>query len=149
MPGELSLSKLLCTLKPLLDPHTCVFITLSPEQQQRPLALPFSDMQMTFQEKEGLTIITKLEVAEKHGFDYSYRSRMVTLDVHSSLEAVGFMKEISARLADEALSSNPVSAYYHDHIFVKEAEAETAVKVLNTMAEEARAITGSDTTKRH
>ena len=97
---------------------------------------------MTFQEKEGLTIIATLEVAEKYGFDYFYRSKMVTLDVHSSLEAVGFMKTISARLADEGLSSNPVSAYYHDHIFVKEEEAERAMQILETMAEEAIVATG-------
>ncbi|RMZ91849.1 hypothetical protein DV736_g893, partial [Chaetothyriales sp. CBS 134916] len=136
---ELSLSKLLCTLDPMLDDRTFVFITLSPQQQLDPLPIPCSDLQMTFREKEGLTIVTTLRRAEEHGFNYSYRSKMITLNVHSSLEAVGFMKVISTALADEGLSSNPVSAYYHDHIFVKEEVAEKAVKVLNSIADAFRA----------
>ena len=147
MPGELSLSKLLRTLRPQLDPRTFVFITIPHSQQPLAGTISFADVQMSFREDEGLTIITTLEFAEKQDLDYIYRSRMVTLDVHSSLEAVGFMKAISSRLADEGLSSNPVSAYYHDHLFVEEDEAGKVVEILNTLAEEAKAIGGGTNAK--
>lgn len=87
-------------------------------------------------------MIVPLHVAEKYSFDYSYKCRMVTLNVHSSLEAVGFMAAIATRLAEEGHSSNPVSAFYHDHLFVKDEESEEVVKVLENMAREANAAPG-------
>jgi uncharacterized protein len=138
MPGELSINKLLRTLKPTLHPTTFVFATIPYSNSQQISALPLSDLQMTFREHEGLTIITTPEIAERHNIPYFYRSKMITLDVHSSLEAVGFMKVISAKLADEGLSSNPVSGYFHDHVFVKEEEAEGAMRALEGIARAAR-----------
>ena len=87
-------------------------------------------------------MITALDLAEKFEFAYSYKCKMVTLDVHSSLEAVGFLASIATKLADEGLSSNSVSAFYHDHLFVKEEEAQKVVRVLEHMARNANAASG-------
>ena len=43
---------------------------------------------------------------------------MITLDVHSSLESVGFLAAVSARLAAAGIPCNAVSAFHHDHLFV-------------------------------
>ena len=139
MLGETSLNTLLRTLKASLQPPTYVFMSIPNDQIVHPFPIPFSEVQMWFCESEGATLIVPLHMAEKLSFDYSYKCRMVTLDVHSSLEAVGFMAAIATRLAEEGLSSNPVSAFYHDHLFVKEEESEKVVKLLEQMAREANA----------
>ncbi len=60
------------------------------------------------------------------------------MTVHSSLEAVGFLAALTTRLAAAGISVNPVSAFYHDHLFVPENRAEEAVRLLVNMAQEAK-----------
>ena len=141
MPGETSLNTLLRTLKATLQSPTYVFVTIPNDQIVHPFPIPFSEIQMWFNESEGATLVVPLHMAEKFDLAYSYKCQMVTLDVHSSLEAVGFMAAIATRLAEEGLSCNSVSAFYHDHLFVKEEESEKVVNVLETMAREANATT--------
>ena len=92
---------------------------------------------MTFRELEGLTIITTLEEATSHKLEYVFPSRMITLDIHSSLEAVGFMAVISKALAEKGIGCNPVSGFFHDHCFVPVERGEEAVAVLRGLAEKA------------
>lgn len=63
---------------------------------------------------------------------------MITLDVQSSLEAVGFMAVVAGRLAERGMGVNPVSGYWHDHLFVPLGREEEAVMVLRELAEESR-----------
>ena len=64
---------------------------------------------------------------------------MITLNVHSSLEAVGFLAAITARLAAAGMGVNPVSGFYHDHLFVPAERAAEAMEILSRMVAEARA----------
>jgi hypothetical protein len=140
MPGERSLDKLLSSLKVTLLLTTYVFLSLPAVEAIEALPVPVTDIRMWFWESEGATLIIPLETAQRLQLDFSYRCKMITLEVHSSLEAVGFMAAIATGLAAAGLSSNPVSGYYHDHLFVKEEEAEKAVAVLEDMAKEANAV---------
>ena len=60
------------------------------------------------------------EEAEKHGIAHEFPCRMITLDVHSSLEAVGFIARIATELARRGMGVNPVAGFHHDHLFVPE-----------------------------
>lgn len=60
--------------------------------------------------------------------------KMLTLNVHSSLEAFGFMAVISKALADAEISCNCVAAYFHDHVFVQAGKAEQARTVIEDIA---------------
>ncbi len=75
------------------------------------------------------------EEAEAHGLPYEFPSRMITLDVHSSLEAVGFIARITTELAKHDMGVNPVSAFYHDHLFVPEGRDQEALDILKHLAE--------------
>lgn len=132
MSGEKNLTKLLASLTAKLDPDTYVFATTTSEV---PAGLK---PRMIFEEAEGTTLITTLEQARAHNLAYEYESRMITLDIHSSLEAVGFMAVIATRLAARGLSVNPVSAFYHDHIFVPADRADDAMSELAAIASEAQ-----------
>ncbi len=132
MSGETDLRTLLDSMRPELAPAHYVFATLPPNE-----TLPTNlDSVMRFREREGTTLILEEHVAHEHGIAFTFRSRMITLDIHSSLDAVGFLAFISARLAAAGLAVNPVSGYFHDHLFVPADRAEEAMAILNQIAAE-------------
>lgn len=134
MTGETDLKTLLASMRPELLPGTCVFATLAPGVAQ-PEGL---DPVMVFREREGVTLIVTEDEARAAGLTASFRCRMVTLNIHSSLEAIGFLAAITTRLAAAGMGVNPVSAFYHDHLFVPADRAEEAIMVLERLAEDSR-----------
>ena len=133
-PGELSLSRLLASLVPVLSPDTFVFATFPPNTTVPP-TLP---VQMIFREAEGTTLITTKSVADAEKIYYAFPSRMITLDVHSSLEAVGFIAVVANELKELGMGVNPVSGYFHDHLFVPEGREEEAMECLRNIAKSAQ-----------
>ena len=92
---------------------------------------------MLFREREGLTAVLPKAEAEHIEVDYAFTSRMITLSVHSSLEAVGLLAAVTHALARANISVNAVSAFYHDHLFVPEQRAEEALRLLLALSEQA------------
>ena len=60
--------------------------------------------------------------------------RMITLEIHSALDAVGFLAAVTTALAREGIGVNPVAAYHHDHLFVPHDRAEDAMRALQDLA---------------
>jgi len=132
LSGETNLQTLLGSMRPCLAPGVFVFAIVTD-------GIPDGiDPQMVFRESEGLTLIVREDEAHQAGLAAIFRSRMITLDVHSSLDAVGFMAAITTRLAASAIGVNPVSGYFHDHLFVPADRAEEALTLLEQLAAEAR-----------
>ncbi|ABG31755.1 ACT domain-containing protein [Roseobacter denitrificans] len=129
MSGETDLETLLHTMTAKLDDSTYVFATLA-----RHGVPPDIKPRMVFEEEEGTTFILKLSDAERHNLPYEFACRMITLDVHSSLEAVGFIARISAALTKAGMGVNPVSGFYHDHLFVPLGREDEAMRVLAQLA---------------
>jgi uncharacterized protein len=130
LSGETDLQRLLASMQPAPMPGTYVFAAVPPATAIPPDIQPV----MTFREAEGTTLILRAEEAETAGLDAVFRCRMITLTVHSSLDAVGFMAAIATQLAAAGISVNPVSAFYHDHLFVPEGRAEEAMQVLGRIS---------------
>jgi hypothetical protein len=63
---------------------------------------------------------------------------MITLKIHSSLEAVGFMAKISTKLAEKGIGCNPVAGFFHDHCFVPVGREEEAIRALEELVKEAK-----------
>ena len=131
MPGEKELQRLLAIMKPELQVGEFVFCTVSPEVFNQLDIQPVG----WFREAEGITLIVDRTTAEQAGLFYTFVSRMITLTVHSSLDAVGFLAVITRTLAEAGISVNPVSAYYHDHLFVPVEKAEQAMRLLAMLAQ--------------
>jgi hypothetical protein len=130
MSPERNLSTLIETMSPAIQPGTYVFLSVASGE---PVPGGVSPVMM-FRETEGLTLIALREQADAAGLAGSFPSRMVTLNVASALEAVGFLAAVTARLATAGIAVNPVSAFHHDHLFVPEDRAHEAMAVLMGMA---------------
>jgi uncharacterized protein len=129
MASELDLQVLVTGMKPEMQPGIFVFCTISEETEILVVIRPL----LTFREREGMTVVVRPEEAEHLGLACQFASRLITLTVHSSLEAVGFLAAITARLAEAGISVNAVSAFYHDHLFVPQDRAEEAMACLQEM----------------
>ena len=134
--GETSLPTLVSTMKIIAHPTTYVFATLPSTQINFPdFPIPFSEILLFFREPatsppNQTTLILSRTLAETHNIPHIYPCKMLTINVHSSLSAVGFMAVLATKLAERGVSVNPVSGYFHDHLFVPVERAEEAVEVL-------------------
>ena len=90
----------------------------------------FETCLMSFQEREGWSFLLPLAYAKSKGYSYDGVFKGITLDVHSSLEAVGLTAAVSTALATAGLSANVIAATHHDHVFVGAADADAALAVL-------------------
>ena len=125
MTGETDLDVLLRTMRPVLAEGVLAFVSL-PAGPVPPGLTP----RMMFHEAEGLTLILPLDQAQAAGLPHAFPCRMITLQVHSALAAVGFIARIATALAAAGIPTNPVSGYYHDHLFVPADRADQALAVL-------------------
>lgn len=123
--GETELDVLIRSMQPVLHNDTYVFATVDPTYNCEALS-PV----MSFKEPEGLTLILGQLEANEAGIDYEFPCRMITLNIHSSLDAVGFLARITAHLAQQQMGVNPVSGFYHDHLFVPADRAQEALQAL-------------------
>lgn len=126
--GETNLQTLLASMSPKLDDTEWVFTVVGEEDAVRltPHAVA------SFREAEGLTLVLP-QVAADDLKRVSAPMKRITLEVHSSLEAVGLTAAVASALAEEGISANVVAAYYHDHIFVPKASADRALAVLQAL----------------
>ncbi len=132
MSGVSDLDTLLKAMKPKLIGNDFVFCTLEEEKLNNLNA----KLLLTFREKEGITVVVKKKEADKNRMKYSGTWAMITLTVHSDLNAIGFLAAITKKLADAKISVNAVSAFYHDHLFVPSEKAEKAIEILNKISAE-------------
>jgi uncharacterized protein len=130
MAGERDLAALLQNMNPEMRDGTFVFCTIAEDEKLPDTLTPL----LTFREAEGTTLVIRQEEADRIGLRHQFASRLITLTVHSSLEAVGFLAAITARLATAGISVNAVSAFYHDHLFVPEHRADEALGLLQNMS---------------
>jgi hypothetical protein len=129
MTGETNLDALIKSLDAKLVDGLYVFVNL--QQNQIPKNL---SPRMIFQEAEGTTLIILKSEAISHALPYEFPCRMITLNIHSSLEAVGFMARIATALAKHDMGVNPVSGFFHDHLFVPEGREQDALNVLRDLS---------------
>ena len=129
LSGEIDLKKLLANLSPLLDSREYVFCTFKNSSygdcaELKPIASVF--------EAEGLTLVIARDSADREGIDYQGIFKRITLNIHSSLDAVGLTAAVSTLLAEHGISANMVAGYFHDHIFVNSNDTEKALALLLT-----------------
>ncbi len=130
MSGEADLAKLLAQLQPTLLPGEFVFCTVGDMS-----CLDLSALQpiASYQEEEGLSLVLDKRVAEDAGLNYESVFNCISLNVYSSLDAVGLTATISSRLAANDISANVIAAFYHDYVYVPKDKAGVALQLLENL----------------
>jgi len=131
MGGETNLSKLIKHMTPKLNEGEYVFCTLTSLDR-----INRNDTICEFKEEEGITVIIEKSKADKLKLNYEYIASWISLEIHSSLDAVGLTAAFSNALARYDISCNVIAGYYHDHIFVHKNDADKAVEVLKKLSSE-------------
>ena len=131
MNAETDLDTLIRNLKPRTLPATYVFCSLADADYG---ALSHTSPLASFAEPEGLTLVLTRESADQEDLPYQGTFRCISLQVHSSLEAVGLTAAVTGELAAEGISANVIAGYHHDHIFVPAHQAESALRLLENMS---------------
>ena len=131
MNAETDLATLVRNLEPRTLPNTYVFCSVEDAD--------YGDLSHTgplasFAEPEGLTLVLTRESADEESLAYEGTFRCISLQVHSSLEAVGLTAAVTGELAAHGISANVIAGYHHDHIFVPSSQVESALSLLETMS---------------
>ncbi|QGF23167.1 ACT domain-containing protein [Raineyella fluvialis] len=124
--GVTDLDVLLGALTPQLTPDPMVYAVV---QDGRVPTGSFA----TVEEAEGLTVVLDQRSADREGLGYDHVAALITLQVHSALEAVGLTAAVSTALAARGISCNVIAGAYHDHLLVpwnRRAEAMAALEAL-------------------
>ena len=134
MSGEKNLDKLLRAMSPALLAGEFVFCSFANARYGDHSDL---DPIAAVTESEGLTLVIPKSKADERGLEYESVFRGITLNVHSSLDAVGLTAALSARLAEHGISANVIAGYFHDHLFVQNELAEKAIAAIDELARQA------------
>ena len=124
--GESDLDKLIKNMDPILEDEELVFCSLPPEEAEDYLMI----CQGFYIEREGVTVIISRHLADINTLEYDLIFKRITLNVHSSMAAVGFLARITEVLAAQGFSVNVVSGYFHDHLYLQSKQAEDALNTL-------------------
>jgi predicted N-acetyltransferase YhbS len=130
MTGEKDIRTLLASIRPILREGEYVY-ALWP--YGRPLV---AGIEAAVREAEGLTVVLPRAEADKLGLPYDFVAAWITLEVHSSLEAIGLTAAVSAALTDARISCNVLAGFHHDHLLVPVADADRALETLHELAAE-------------
>lgn len=133
MAGETNLVKLIQNMTPTLQQGDYVFTSVADAHN-----IDRNDTIGEFKEKEGITLILERSKADALHLEYDFVAAWITLEVHSSLNAIGLTAAISEVLAQNDISCNVIAGYYHDHIFVDRSDAEKAVDLLKQLSKKSR-----------
>jgi uncharacterized protein len=114
-------------MRPDLKPGRFVFVTA-------PRVPDGVDPVAYVREDEGMSIVLEQGEADDLGLAYEFVSAMITLQVHSSLDAVGLTAAVAGTLAEAGVSCNVVAGHFHDHLFVPIERAQQALRLLHALS---------------
>ena len=86
-------------------------------------------------EAEGTTVIVTVAEAERRDWPVGFVAAWLTVEIHSSLDAVGLTAVLSRVLTEHHISCNVLAGYFHDHILVPWERADEAIQALELLAD--------------
>jgi hypothetical protein len=125
--GKRALDALLLEMRPQRRTGRFVFVTV-------PTVLEGVESVASVWEPEGLSLVLEQAEADRLGLDYEFVAAMITLGVHSALDAVGLTAAVARALADADMSCNVVAGRFHDHLFVPVERAHEALGLLAALS---------------
>jgi hypothetical protein len=129
MSGEMNLKILIQEMTPKLNEGEYVFLSVEDVNK-----IERSDTVFEFEEEEGTTVVMERNKADEYKLPYDFIASWITLQINSSLDAVGLTAAFSNKLASHDISCNVVAGFYHDHIFVNKDDAKKAIAALSILS---------------
>lgn len=127
MTGATDLQQLLSEMRvSIREPTYCLVSLASPSSELRDSAAA------VIVEQEAVTLVITTEEAEANGLPYEFPAAWLTLDVHSSLHAVGLTAAVARMLTDEGIPCNVLAGFYHDHLLVPAGKGHQVKAVLES-----------------
>ncbi len=129
MSGEKDLKRLLAAMKPELSDEEYLFCHFPHDSKE----VPVRDSFAIIREKEAITAILRTDHPAARTISGETTFKRITLNVHSSLEAVGLSAAVTSALAAEGISANVIAGFYHDHLFVPAGKSQRALLILENL----------------
>ena len=129
MAGETNPQLLLRSMKPVLsaEPYGYAVVVQG--------SVPSVDHIFAIvREDEGLTLVAPTKTLDQAALTYTGLWARITLQVHSSLEAVGLTATFTTALGKAEISANIIAGNYHDHIFVQWEKRHDAMHTLRALS---------------
>lgn len=123
---EKNLQVLLSSIKPRLRDEQFVFCSVLEREFKKLTISPIC----IFHEDEGVSLIVAKSDADSASLKYDGTWSLITCEVNSDLNAVGFIAAMSKMISDAGISVNTVSAFHHDHLFVPTDRVEEVMLLL-------------------
>lgn len=124
MAGETDLAKMLSTLRVSRRPEPVTVVSVD-----SPVALG-DGIEAVLTETEGTTVVSTIAEAERRSWPTEFKAAWLTIEVHSSLEAVGLTVALSSALGECGIPCNVLAGFYHDHILVPLDRVDEAIAAL-------------------
>ncbi len=121
------LETILAALDPRLNPGRYAVVSVT---QPIDGARPF----MTIVEPEGLTMLLTVEEAERLDVAFELPLAWITLGAVRAIGAIGLVPTVTTALAQARIPSVAGVGRWHTHLFVPEADADRAMKVLSRLS---------------
>jgi hypothetical protein len=128
VPGERDLASMLRSLTVERRPGVFAYVSV-----ERPSAELVSLAAAVVEESEGVTLVLPVDTARDAGLTPVFEATWLTLEVHSSLDAIGLTAAVSNALAAAGIPCNVIAGAYHDHLLVPVARATEATNCLRQM----------------
>jgi uncharacterized protein len=129
MTGETNLTLLLHSMAPRLHDQPYAIVVAN-----EALPFPVGNAFAMIREHEGTTIVAPSAALAQAGYDVVSEWACITLQVHSSLEAVGLTAAFATALGKVGVSANVIAGFHHDHIFVQWDKRQPAIAALAALS---------------
>lgn len=130
MSGLQHLDAILASLDPVLDATCWTWCRLDAADLHAASARAFA----LIREEEGWCAVVPHDHAPRLGHPADGRWARLTLQVHSSLHAIGLTAVFARALAQKEIPANVVAGLHHDHILVPWARRNDALTALRELA---------------
>jgi uncharacterized protein len=126
MPGISDLAELLRQMQPVLHDEAYGIVVANDGAVANAFA--------TIREDEGMTVVATIKDLNASGITDASQWARITLQVHSSLNAVGLTAAFATALGNHGISANVIAGYHHDHIFVQWDKRHDAMQALQQLS---------------
>jgi hypothetical protein len=131
--GETDLERLLATLTVSRRSDEYVVIPFPATAVERGSLAVGDGIDAVMVENEAVTVVATGAAAAANNWPQDRHWAWLTIDVHSSLEAVGLTAALANALTALDIPCNVIAAYYHDHLLVPVDRADEATAGIDAL----------------